>query len=337
MDPVLAVVSFSVGAIVITRAGSALARLSRALAARTGIGQAFFGAIFLGGVTSLPGVVASVSAASGGYPELALANAFGGISAQTVFLAIADITHRKVNLEHAAASLPNIVSGVVLIALLTTTLLVAQLPAFDVFGVHPGSLVLLVAYVSGMSLVRQSRDEPNWQPRWTAETERDQETPRQEDASPTTRLWWRFAGFAVVVALAGHVVARAGIAIVEQAGMSEAVVGALFTAVVTSLPELVTALAAVRCGALRLAVGDILGGNCFDVLFVVAADVAFRPGSILHVSTPPTFLIALPTLLTSILILGLLQRQKHGIANIGFESFLVLLVYSLAVVWMSAN
>lgn len=39
-------------------------------------------------------------------------------------------------------------------------------------------------------------------------------------------------------------------------------------------------MAAVRRGALTLAVGDILGGNCFDVLFISGSDVAYREGSI---------------------------------------------------------
>ncbi len=131
----------------------------------------------------------------------------------------------------------------------------------------------------------------------------------------------------MVVAAAGHFVARAGIALVDQGGISETAAGALLTAIATSLPELVTAIAAVRSGALRLAVGDILGGNCFDVLFVSAADVGYRSGSILHAASPPTYLVATCILLTAILMLGLLHREKHGIANIGFESFSVLVLY----------
>lgn len=39
------------------------------------------------------------------------------------------------------------------------------------------------------------------------------------------------------------------------------------------------------------------------------------------------FIIGITILLTSILLLGLVQRQKRGIANIGFESALVLVIY----------
>jgi len=106
------------------------------------------------------------------------------------------------------------------------------------------------------------------------------------------------------------------------------VVGELFTAISTSLPELVTSIAAVRQGALTLAVGDIIGGNSFDVLFIAFADMAYRQGSIYHALTQSqSFIIALTILMTGILLLGLLRREKHGIGNIGFESFSILLLY----------
>jgi cation:H+ antiporter len=50
-------------------------------------------------------------------------------------------------------------------------------------------------------------------------------------------------------------------------------VGGLFIAVSTSLPELVIAVTAVRIKSLNLVVGDIIGGNAFDTLFVLAGKV----------------------------------------------------------------
>jgi cation:H+ antiporter len=102
----------------------------------------------------------------------------------------------------------------------------------------------------------------------------------------------------------------------------------VFAALATSLPELVTAVAAVRRGALNLAVGDVIGGNAFEVLFLGAADVVWRPGSIYHEFTAENrFTAVLAILMTGVLLLGMLRRERHGIAGIGFESALVLLLY----------
>ena len=120
-----------------------------------------------------------------------------------------------------------------------------------------------------------------------------------------------------------------GIFIAGQTGLSESVVGGLFTAVSTSLPELVTTVAAVRHGALTLGVGGVIGGNCFDLLLLAFSDLAYRQGSIYTaIANRQIFVMALTMLMTGILLLGLLEREKHGIGNIGFESVLILLIYA---------
>jgi cation:H+ antiporter len=123
-------------------------------------------------------------------------------------------------------------------------------------------------------------------------------------------------------------VGRTGITISEQTDLTATVVGVLLTATVTSLPELVTSVAAVRRGALALAVGEIIGGNAFDTIFIAFSDVFYRAGSIYHsIFQQQVFLISLTMMLTGVLLLGLLRREQQGFANIGFESALVLLLY----------
>jgi cation:H+ antiporter len=141
-------------------------------------------------------------------------------------------------------------------------------------------------------------------------------------------LWLRFALAAGITALAGWLLARAAVPISLHTGLSQTLVGGVLTGLAGSLPELVTALAAVRMGALSLAVGDILGGNCFDALIVGFSDLAY-PGASIYAAAGPQqdFLLALTVLLSAVLLMGLVYREKHGVANIGLESFLMLLFY----------
>jgi cation:H+ antiporter len=142
-----------------------------------------------------------------------------------------------------------------------------------------------------------------------------------------------FTVLVIIVGIAGWIVARTGESIADRTGLSETVVGGLLTAISTSLPELVTSIAAVRRGALTLAVSGIIGGNAFDTLFVAISDVAYREGSIYHaITSQQMFLMALTTLLIGILLMGLLRREERGIANIGFESFAILVLYIGAIV-----
>lgn len=328
----LAAVLFLAAAAVIGVVGTRLTGVADALAERTGLGEALVGAVLLGASTSLSGIVTSVTAAAGGHAELAVSNAVGGIAAQTFFLAVADAFYPRANLEHAAASPTNLAQGALLITLLAIPLMAFAGPEISFWGVHPATPLLLGAYLIGLRMISKAQTQPMWQATRTSETQIEEEQEESEhgdfDDVSTRLLWVRFALYAPLIGAAGWVVARAGVNIAEQTGLTVTLVGGVFTAVVTSLPELVTSVAAVRRGALSLAVGGIIGGNAFDTIFVAFSDVAYREGSIYHaISEHQVYLISLTVLLTGLLLLGLLRREKYGVANIGFESLLIMILY----------
>jgi cation:H+ antiporter len=328
----LSIALLLIAAVLITAAGSRLVRLADVLADRTGLGEALYGALFLGFTTSLPGIVTTFTAAAQGLPVLAVSNALGGVAAQLAVLAIADLVYRRANLEHAAASLENLLHASLLIILLAVVTLGFSSPNFTLWGVHPVSFLLLAGVYLGIRILGRARRGPMWQPYLTGETRHDVPDDTSGEEASLSALWLRFAALALLVAASGWLVARSGASIAHHTGLSETVVGALFTGIVTSMPELVTTVAAVRRGALTLAVGDIIGGNAFDVASLAAADIIFRGGSLYHaVLAPQQFMASLALFLVGILLLGLLSREKHGVGNIGFESALVLLFYGVGV------
>lgn len=326
--------AFFVSALVLIWAGTRFTRVVDRLADRLGIGEAIAGAVLLGATTSLPGLIVTTLAAGRGEADLAVSNALGGIAAQTMFLAVADLVYRHANLEHAAASLPNLLQTMVLVALISLVLLAAVGPPVSVFGIHPVTVLLPVVYLVGLVLAKRTRDTPMWRPRATAETQADVPDPVAE-RSPLAPMLVEFLVLGIAVAACGFLVASAGLALTARTELSGTLVGGLITSVITSLPELVTVLAAVRIGAVTLAVGDIIGGNTFDVLFLAAGDIAYRSGSLYAAIGDRTlFLAALTLLLTSIFAAGLIYRQKSGI---GFEGTMILAVYAVGfatLVWM---
>ncbi|MDP0499322.1 MAG: sodium:calcium antiporter [Verrucomicrobiota bacterium JB022] len=329
-----AVPVFIACALVILAVGTKLSALADELADRTGMGEAMMGAVFLGAITSLSGSTLSVVAATQGLAELSLANAYGGIAVQTAFLAIADLAYRGVNLEHAAASVENLIFGAVLIVLLGILLWATSAPPITVWGVHPISVVMLFTYVGLLRFIKAARDKPMWQPVRTQQTRED--VP--DDQSNAAPLWVQIsklvAASAAVVA-AGWALTQSGNSIASRTGLNASTVGALGTAVATSLPELVTSIAAVRRGALTLAVGGILGGNCFDTLFAAVSDFFYRAGSIYHAaSSRETAMISLSVIMTGVLLLGLIHREKTGPAKIGFESVATILIYIVGAVFV---
>ena len=321
-------VGFIVAAAVIAIFGSMMTRIADRLADVTGLGEALMGAVFLGGSTSIPGIITSMTAAHRGYANLAISNAIGGIAAQTVFLAVADVVYRKANLEHAAASVSNMMQGAMLVGLLALAILGMAGPQITFFQIHPISILLIAGYFLGLVQISKAETEPMWLAKRTRETQVDETNTERMSRFGLMLSWFEFAVLGIIVGFAGYVVARSGIALSEKINISQTMAGGLFTAVATSLPELVTSLSAVRRGALTLAVGGVMGGNCFDVLFLSFSDAAFREGSIYaHLNHEQLFMMSSTILLTGILLLGLMRREKHGIADIGFESVLIVFLY----------
>jgi cation:H+ antiporter len=314
--------------LVIAVAGSRLTRIADRLADATGLGEAIFGAVLLGGVTSTAGIVASVSAAWEGQAELSVSNAIGGIAAQTVFLAVADRFYPKANLEHAAASLENLLIGVLLMALLSWTLLLYAAPPLLLGHVHPGSIVLIALYLGGLRLIAQAKAMPMWRPRQTRQTVADLPEASVIERKTQALLWLKFVVLAVIVGLAGYGVAQTGVRLAAATQLSASFVGALFTAVATSMPELVVAISGARTGALTLAVSNIVGGNAFDVLFVAFADMAYREGSIYAALTERSlFVVGLTLMMTVMLLFGLLFRERYGPGKIGWDGLVLLVVF----------
>jgi cation:H+ antiporter len=318
---------FLIAAVVIAVAGTFLARTADRLADRTGLGEALVGGFLLAGATSLPDFAATLSAAVDGRPQLAMSNVMGSMAANLMFLGIADIVYRKANLEHAAASTGNLTQAALLIALLAVVMVAAYMPVAQSWHVHPATILITLGYLYGVTLVHRTQASPMWFPRRTAETVVDV-PDRNSDQIRMSSHWLRFTALSITTGAAGWVLMESAKVIADLTVLSDSIAGGLLTAVVTSTPELVTTIAAVRRGALTLALSNIVGTNGFNVLVIAMADVGYRQGSIYHDIAAAELTWGLTVILmTAVLLLGMVQRQIRGIGNIGFESVLMLSIY----------
>lgn len=325
---------FAVAAGVVLVLGTRMAGTADHIADRTGMGEALTGGLLLGVATSLSGTVVSLTAAMDGRAGLAFSNGIGGIAAQTAFLALADMLHRRANLEHAAADLANIFQAALLALMLAVPLAAFVTPEVSFWAVHPASVLLVAIYILGVYQTADVRRYPMWHAVRTSVTRQDlpDADAGRGDGQGSGRLLASFGAMMLVLAVAGWAIAQSAGQIADRLALSSALVGALMTAVATSLPELVTTLAAVRRGALQLAVGGIIGGNCFDVLFLTLSDIGYRGGSLYHaIGTDDLFWLVVGLAMTAVLVLGLILRQRAGPGNIGWESVALLTIYGGAV------
>ena len=78
--------------------------------------------------------------------------------------------YRRINLEHAAASAENLMLAAFVLVMLAIPLLGLALPQAAIGGIHPVSILMLLAYLQGMRMVSQTHKLPMWLPRHTRET-----------------------------------------------------------------------------------------------------------------------------------------------------------------------
>lgn len=214
-----------VASAVVLFAGPRMVAVADRLADVTGLGEALVGAVLVGTVTSLPDLLATITPALAGLPDLAVGNALGGVLGQTAFLAVADLVYRRANLEHAAASLPNLMQGALLIMLLSMVMIMLHAPPATVAGIHVGTFLLPAVYVYGLALVNRAGDAPMWRPTDTADTEPDVPDEPEEGKEAIGPLLLRFIGYGIFLAAAGFTLGRAGEGLVATTGLSETAVG----------------------------------------------------------------------------------------------------------------
>lgn len=326
-----AIIGMAISILGLLSVGVKLVTYADAVADRFRLGEAFVGGLFLGAITSLSGSIVSGLSAYNGFEELAINNCLGGIAAQTTFLIIADISYRKVNLEHAAASLPNLVSCNLLIALLSIALISSLIPVPSWLFIHPGSILIVALYIAGLGWLRETYKSPQWLPKKTKETKED--LPEESFPDSTISLVTKFTASALIVAALGYLITISAETLIERTTLSQNIIGGFITSVITSLPELVVSVTAVRRGALTMAVANIIGGNSFDTLMIVFADGLTFNGPIYNkFGAEELFLAFVTILMTAIISIGLARREKTGWGAIGFEGVAILAIYFLSFV-----
>lgn len=265
--------------------GVRLTRLAEAVAARTGLGDAFVGLVLLGGIVSLPELSTATTAALAGNAGFAVNTLLGGIAATMVTLAVVDA------LVPDAPISTDITDPVILLQGTLTVLFLlvaaAGITAGDVrfLGAGAWSTALLVLYLAFVRLIRHYGRPRAWVSEEDAARDRDGPKPSEEPRRlrrPPARLVLATAVMALGTAGAGILLSRTGDAIAQQTGLGSGFAGLLLGGIATLLPEVSTTYAAVRARQFELAFSDAYGSNLFSTMAVYVTDLAYPGGPVLN-------------------------------------------------------
>jgi cation:H+ antiporter len=336
----LLVLVFAGGAVATWIAGTALSKTTDVIDRRFGLGEALGGVVLLAVAGSLPEVAITVSAAAKGNLGLAAGNLIGGIAVQTMVLVICDaVASRKQALTYLVGSLMPVMEGLLVIFVVCGVLMGALLPESTRIGpVSPASLAIAVAWFVGIYALNAARKSPRWsvempgskpgRPHRRIPHPQEKPLPLVES---TARAVTVFAVSSVVTLAAGVLLEVAGNDLANRAGINGVIFGATVLSVASALPEISSGIAAVRLGDNELAVADIFGGNSFQVVLFLVADLIAAKPVLPSSGRLNSWLAVLGIALTVVYAFGVILRHEGCVARLGRDSLIALIVFGLGI------
>ena len=283
--------SFAALGSIIIFAGPRLSRYGDAIAEKTGLERSWIGVILLALVTSLPEVATSATAALIDLPDVVFGNVFGSNLFNVLVIAILDFMTNKPTLLERASRKNILISsfGVKMMTMALLPLVLYNIPALGIkpvtlFGVFDISSVILMAmYVIGMRAIFLQENAGEEEV-----SEKDEPEEKIYEHMSAGKIYFLFVLFALLIIAAGigmsllaDIISTYEIPIDGGIPIGQSLVGIILLAVVTSLPELMVSIGAVKLGQVDMAVGNVLGSNMFNMLIIGVSDLFYHSGSIL--------------------------------------------------------
>lgn len=219
------------------------------IAAKFGIPQLVIGLTIVAMGTSAPEAAVSIAAAMHGSADITIGNIVGS-----------NIMNILVILGLAAAITPLVVASstvrIEIPFMIAITVLLYALGCDGSISFFDG-LILIAAFLVYMAYL------------YKIAMAKNVDDDLQEVGLPMSRCVLSAAGGLALIIAGSNVTVNAATAIAQYAGLSERFIGLTIVALGTSLPELFTSVAAARRGNADIAIGNIVGSNIFNILFVV--------------------------------------------------------------------
>ncbi len=260
MDIAIQIVLLVVGFTMLVKGADWFVEGASKLAEKLGIPQLVIGLTIVAMGTSLPEAAVSVSAALKGSAEITIGNVVGsnimnillilGISSVISVLAVQKSTIRY--------EIPMVIAASVLLAILGLS--------DGVVGRIDG-IILLVGMVLYLLYLK-----------WMAKS--GMAVTEEENDGAEESIWKLLLLIVVggvLIVWGSNITVDAATELARIFGMSERLIGLTIVAFGTSLPELVTSATAAVKGKADIAVGNIVGSNLFNILFVVGVSAVITP------------------------------------------------------------
>jgi len=314
-------VTFILSAAFITLAATQLAKYGDVIALRTRLGGMFIGIVLMAAATSLPEVLTSVSSIHQKSADLAAGNLLGSNAFNMFLLAMIDLLNRRARILRKAA-MKHALTGSLAVFLigLAVFFMLADID-LQIGWMGLDSLALLCGYFIAVRLIQNGakQDEPG-------AADAAEEIPQGLPDLRTGIIGFLLAAAALAIATPIMVAGSAEIA--EITGLGTTFIGTTLVALVTSMPELVTCLAAIQIGAYDMAIGNLFGSSMFNVFALGLTDLFFTQGRFLAAIDPSFLLVGmLGFLMTGLGLIGNLANLEKRVGFIELDALALMAAF----------
>lgn len=261
MDMFLRFVLLVVGFVFLIKGADWFVEGASKIADKFGIPQIVIGLTIVAMGTSLPEAAVSISAALKGSADITIGNVVGSniLNVLIILGLTAVIRSVAVKKNTIRIEIPFTIA---------VTILLAALGLFDNQVGRVDGVVMWICFIGYLAYLF-----------WVSKTDKEaiEEVPEAGEKESVLKMILMVVVGAVLIVWGSDITVDAATAIARGFGMSERLVGLTIVALGTSLPELVTSVTAAVKGKADIAVGNIVGSNIFNILFVVGTAALITP------------------------------------------------------------
>ena len=303
-----------VGLGVLLLAANYLVDSSVAIAQRAKISNFIIGLTIVGIGTSAPELFVSVSSALSGSGDIAMGNVVGsnianillilGVTAMIFPFAIERLQRRR--------DIPVLILATLFVALIANDAIVPGIKENTLSRLDGIVLLVLFLCYMGYVIVQKGKD-----PKKALE-----EADEEASSSLTGKNPWLLWGIAVVSLVAliygGNLFLDSAKNLARSWGMSEAVIAITIVAVGTSLPELVTAVIAATKKNPQLALGNVIGSNLFNLMFILGTASVVKPLTFVDINVWDYLVMLVATIMLFVVVLTFKKDKFDRVEGIIF-------------------
>lgn len=302
MEVVVQMILLVIGFVLLVKGADWFVEGASRVAERFGIPQLVIGLTIVAMGTSLPEAAVSVSAALKGSAEITIGNILGSniLNVLLILGLTAVITPVAVQKSTIKYEIPYVV--------VVSAVLMGIGYADGVVGRLDGVILWILFIMYLLYLLKMAK----------SGADVIEEIPGDGKPMPVWKMLVMIVAGAAMIVLGSNLAVDAASGLARIFGMSERLIGLTIVAFGTSLPELVTSVTAAIKGKADIAVGNIVGSNIFNILFVVGTSALITP--VVYASS---FLVDSIAAIAVGIILWLLVFRKQKLDRLGGVILLV--------------